>query len=335
MITKQQYVEFLVSTPANYTCSYLANHLEGVSHDTVTDFLQKSRFTARNLWGLAQYMIDDSEISYLIIDDSVQEKRYAKAIELVKRQYSGNAHGIVKGINVVNLVHVSKLNGESHPIDYRIYAPEHDGLTKNDHFREMLEHAFFDKEIKAKKIVFDAWYASKENLKYIHRKQRFFVTTLKSNRLVSLSKDTGYQHLDTIVWTQETLHTGILVKLKEVPFQVRLFKIVATNGDIDWVITNDLDSYLNSQIIQQEHGVGWKIEELHRELKQLTGIEKCQCQQARSQRNHIACCYHAWLSLKAKARELKITLYQARSMLFSEYLRAELQHPHIPAFNPG
>jgi len=33
MMTKQQYVEYLVSTPINYTCSNLAEHLEGVSHD--------------------------------------------------------------------------------------------------------------------------------------------------------------------------------------------------------------------------------------------------------------------------------------------------------------
>ena len=33
----------------------------------------------------------------------------------------------------------------------------------------------------------------------------------------------------------------------------------------------------------------WKIEEFHRELKQLTGVEACQCRQARIQRNHIAC----------------------------------------------
>jgi len=33
--------------------------------------------------------------------------------------------------------------------------------------------------------------------------------------------------------------------------------------------------------------VRWKIEET--ELKQLTGVEACQCRKARIQRNHIAC----------------------------------------------
>ena len=43
MITKQKYVEFLVSTPINYTCTNLAEHLEGMSHDAVSDFLKRER----------------------------------------------------------------------------------------------------------------------------------------------------------------------------------------------------------------------------------------------------------------------------------------------------
>ena len=45
------------------------------------------------------------------------------------------------GIGVVNLVHHSGAAGDFYPIDYRIYAPEMDGKTKNDHFREMLVRA--------------------------------------------------------------------------------------------------------------------------------------------------------------------------------------------------
>lgn len=53
MITKLQYVEYVVSTLVNFTGTYLAEHLEDVSHDTITDFLSRGRFTARNLWELA------------------------------------------------------------------------------------------------------------------------------------------------------------------------------------------------------------------------------------------------------------------------------------------
>ena len=89
MITKQKYVEYLISTPINYTCANLAEHLGGMSHDVVSDYLKRERLTARHLWELVAEQIDDSPDAYLIIDDSVQDKRYSRSIEMVKLQYSG------------------------------------------------------------------------------------------------------------------------------------------------------------------------------------------------------------------------------------------------------
>jgi SRSO17 transposase len=329
MITKRQYIEYLISTPVNYTCTNLADHLEGVSHDAISDYLQRERLTARQIWEWVKPLLKDSEQAHLIVDDSVQNKQYARKIELVKKQYSGAEHGLVSGIGVVNLVHTD--GQDFYPVDYRIYAPDADGKTKNDLFREMLLRAKSDKQLQARTILFDSWYASVDNLKLIVRLDMFFVTTLKDNRLVSLSKEQGYIHLQDIDWTPEQLQSGIPVKLKEVPFMVQLFKIVATNGDIEWVITNHAPASLSAQVIQDENALRWQIEQLHRELKQLTGSEKCECRKARSQRTHLACCYLAWLSLKVKALELNKTLYKIQHDLFSDYLRAELRHPHIPA----
>jgi hypothetical protein len=241
MLTTRQYTEYLIATTGNYTCTNLADHLTGeaaVSHDTVTDFLGREKLTPRRLWDVVAPLLQDSPDSYLIVDDSVQNKQYSKQIALVKLQYSGAEHGLVRGIGVINLVHT---NGQAHgfyPIDYRIYDPDGDGKSKNTHFREMLLRAISEKGLQARTILFDAWYASVDNLKLIQRLGRVFVTTLKSNRLVSLSKETGYVHLQEIDWTPDRLRDGVMVKLKELPFYVRLFKLVAPNGDIDWVITN-------------------------------------------------------------------------------------------------
>lgn len=330
MITKRQYIEYLISTPVNYTCSNLAEHLEGVSHDAIGDYLQREKLTARGLWELVQPLLKDDENAYLIVDDSVQNKQYSRKIELVKKQYSGAVHGLVRGIGVVNLVHS---DGEDfYPIDYRVYAPEADGKTKNDHFGEMVLNAKSDKQIKARTLLFDSWYASVDNLKLVQRLGMFFITTLKDNRMVSLSQEGGYIHLQAIEWTAHRLTYGVAVKLKEIPFKVQLFKVVAPNGDIEWVITNHPEGTFTTADIQDENAGRWQIEQLHRELKQLTGSEKCECRKARSQRNHLACCYLAWLTLKVKAHQLGKTLYAVQHDLLSDYLRAELRNPHIPAY---
>ena len=333
MINKRQYIEYLISTPVNYTCTNLAEHLEGVSHDAISDYLQREKLTARGLWELVEPLLNNQEDAYLIVDDSVQNKQYARKIELVKKQYSGNEHGLVCGIGVVNLVHSD--GQDFYPIDYRLYAPEADGKTKNDHFREMLLRASGDKGIKAKTLLFDSWYASVGNLKLIMRLGLFFVSTLKENRLVSLSQEQGYIHLQDIEWTAERQTYGVTVKLKEIPFKVQLFKVVATNGDIEWVISNHPQGTFSTSDIQDENAQRWQIEQLHRELKQLTGTEKCECRKARSQRNHLACCYLAWLSLKVKATQWGKSLYAAQHDLLRDYLRAELRNPRIPAYLPA
>ena len=328
MVTKRQYIEYLISTPGNYTCSNLADHLEGVSHDAVSDFLQRDKLSARQLWELASQLIKDSANSFLIVDDSVQDKRYSKNIELVKLQYSGNEHGLVRGIGIVNLVHSD--GTDFYPIDYRIYAPDTDGKTKNDHFGEMLIRAKTERGVQANTILFDSWYGSVANLKLVHRLGMTFFTTIKSNRMVALNKEQGYIHLDEVAWSDEQLQYGQSVKLKEVPFRVQLFKLVAPNGATLWAITNrqaDVDVHL----VQDELKVRWQIEQLHRELKQLTGTESCQCRKQRSQRNHLACCYQAWLSIKVKALQLAKSSYAVVADLLRDYLRAELRDPRIPA----
>ena len=72
---------------------------------------------------------------------------------------------------------------------------------------------------------------------------------------------------------------------------------------------------------------------MHRELKQLTGIEKCQARNARSQRNHISYCYQAWFALKRQAKVVGKTVYGIRNELFTEYLKTMLTKPIIPAYH--
>ena len=143
------------------------------------------------------------------------------------------------------------------------------------------------------------------------------------------------QHLQDLKWTSEQLQYGMTVKLKKIPFKMQLFKVVATNGDVEWVITNRVSGSIDTQVVQDENKVRWFIEQLHRELKQLTGIERCQCRKQRAQRNHFACCYHAWFSLKVVAQKLGKTLYQVKHNLWSDYLHNELRNPRILAYQPA
>jgi len=67
--------------------------------------------------------------------------------------------------------------------------------------------------------------------------------------------------------------------------------------------------------------VRWQVEEFYRSFKQLTEAEKCQCRTANAQRNHLQCCYSAWVSLRQHARTLGQTIYQAHQQQWVPYLR--------------
>ena len=98
MLTQATYIEYLLSTPRNYTCTHLADHLPSVSHDQVNRFLRNSSFSVNQLRALVLPLLNDSPGAFLFVDDSVQDKRYSRFIEVAKRQYSGAAHGLVTGI---------------------------------------------------------------------------------------------------------------------------------------------------------------------------------------------------------------------------------------------
>ena len=90
-----------------------------------------------------------------------------------------------------------------------------------------------------------------------------------------------------------------------------------------------LAAHLTREMVIEAVQVRWQVEEFHRSFKQLTGSEKCQCRKATAQRNHLACCYLTWVSLRQHARRIGQTIYQAHQQQWAPYLRQLLQKPLI------
>jgi hypothetical protein len=73
----------------------------------------------------------------------------------------------------------------------------------------------------------------------------------------------------------------------------------------------------------------YNIEQLHREGKQVTGLERCQCRKARIQRNPIGCAFLVWVRLKALAAQTGRTVYQLKHGLLDAYLIQQLKSPSL------
>ena len=59
------------------------------------------------LWEYVKNDVVADADGYLIFDDTVIDKRYAKRIALARRQYSGNVSGPLNGIAIVTCAYVN------------------------------------------------------------------------------------------------------------------------------------------------------------------------------------------------------------------------------------
>lgn len=330
-VTRLDYCQFLLVSQTNYTLTYFAEHSPGFSHDAVKRYLEEDKLTARMLWENVRGQVVRSEQGYLAFDDTVLDHDSSSKIELVRRQYSGNAHAVIKGIGVVTGVYVNPEIDQFWIIDYRIYDPDRDGKSKLDHVREMLDHALAAKELPFRGVLMDSWYAERKLMLHIEHLNKVYYCPLKANRQVDeTGGERGYQRVDSLTWTATEAEQGKTVHLKDFPkgHQVKLFRLVLSTQRTDFIATNDL-AQDSTQATQEVCGLRWKIEQFHRETKQTTGIEGCQCRLARIQRNHIACAILVWVRLKHLAQETASTIYQLKQGLLGDYLRAQLRSPAI------
>ena len=109
---------------------------------------------------------------------------------------------------------------------------------------------------------------------------------------------------------------------------MKVFRLASDSGCTEYIATNDL-SQCDIEEARGKSRLRWKIEQLHRELKQTTGIGACQCRKHRAQRNHITCCLWVWVGLTRAARATGQTIYQLKASLLNDYIRQQLQKPLI------
>jgi len=328
--TRQLYCQYLLSSHINYTCTNLAEHFENLDHNSVYRYLKTERLTPRLLWERVKDQIVYSPNGAIIFDDTVLDKSYSFAIEGVRRQYSGNAHAVIRGIGLVTCVYYNPEIDRFWVLDYRLFDPERDGKTKPNHVSDMLDQLKF-RHVEFRFVLMDAWYATTPLMTRLINEAKIFYCPLKKNRLVDDSRgEQPYRAIETLDWTPEELLSGKGVKVKKFAQDTRLklFRVVVSTNRTDFIVTNDM-TQSDTFEAQKVSGQRWKIEQFHREAKQITGIEYCQCRLNRSQRNHIAAALLVWVAFKELADKTTQTVYQLKHGLLSDYLKQQLRNPAI------
>jgi hypothetical protein len=330
-VTRLDYCQYLLVSQINYTLTNFAEHAEKFSHDAANRYLAGDEIRPRLVWENVKGEVVQTHYGFLVFDDTVIDKSFSRNIELVRSQYSGNVHKVIKGVGVVTCVYVNPQIDQFWIIDYRIYDPDGDGKTKLDHVQDMLLNCVYQKQLPFWAVLMDSWYATKEIMLLIERLDKIYYCPLKDNRQVD---DSGgakpYERVDSLEWTEAEIQHGKIIKIKGFPgdHKVKLFRVVLSTQHMDYIVTNEM-AQDNVEVVQGVCGFRWKVEQFHRETKQLTGIEGCQCRKARIVRNHIGCAILVWIRLKQVAQQSQCTIYQVKNGLLSDYLRQQLRSPTI------
>jgi DDE superfamily endonuclease len=290
-VTDLDYINFLVASPVVFSCTEAArvqpDRPRRAAHDALTRLLQRLDPDPTPLWNEAEQHVILHD-GLLIIDDTTLDKPYAHQIALVHRQWSGKHHRVVAGINLVTVLWSD--GTDAIPCDYRLYDKPVDGLTKNAHFRAMLQTAK-ERGFHPRFVAFDGWDSSLENLKTIRSFGWHWLTRLKSNRQVN-PDGTGNRALQACAAISEV---GAVVHLKGYGM-IQVFRIATPDGDTEYWATDVLT--LTALERKELAGQIWVIEVYHRGLKQFCGVERCQARSARAQRNHIGWAVRAFLRLE-------------------------------------
>jgi len=317
-VRPEDYVQFLLASPTQFTCTEAARlQPQPTAHDAFNRLLTRLQPDPETLWREAQPQLRADD-GILVLDDSTLDKPYARHMDLVGWHWSGKHHRPVKGINLLTLLWT---DGDRHiPCDYRLYDKTHDGCSKNDLFGQLLRAAK-QRGLQPKCICFDSWYSSLDNLKLIRSLHWHWLARLKVNRKVRVDFGSA-QALSTV----DIPVQGRIVHLPGYG-SIRVFRVVATNGDTDHWASNDLEM---SALTRLQYGeFSWRIEEYHRGIKQFCGAEGCQARRAKAQRNHIGLSLRAFLRLECHCYALGLSWFQAKLDVIRNAVKGYLANPSM------
>ena len=258
-ISRLDYCQHLLSTQVNYTITNFANHTEKIGHDSINRYLGREKLTPRLVW------------------------------ELVKTDVVPSPNGFILFIGIVNCIYLNPETEQYWIIDYCIFDPDRDGKTKLDHVAEMLRNIVLSEQLNFRTVLMDSWYATKEMMLMIESMNKLCYCPLKTNRLVDDSGGTEkYKPVKKLSWSSFELENGKRIKINKFPkdHKVQLFPVPVSTNRTDYIVTNDV-ACSSSSDAREVCAKRWKIEQFHRELKQTTGIEKCQCRKARIQKGTV------------------------------------------------
>jgi hypothetical protein len=290
-----------------------------LSHDSVNRFLERERFTPKDLFDEESDRVELAG-GIISVDDSVLDKPYMNSnkASLVDYFWSGKHKRPVKGINLITLFYTD-INGVSVPVNYRIYDKS-SSKTKNDYFIEMLTE-ILSWGVSPSWVTGDSWYSSLGNMKHIRKLGLNFMFGIENNRTISIDRGQYIQIQKLEDWREDEQ----TVYLKDYGM-VKVFRQIYKKSYRYYVMSHsELDQLPGIKKIDFErvHAAHWSIERYHRAIKQVCNIEKFQVRKENQIKNHVFCVLKGFIRLEFLRIDKKIMhWYEIQRDLFVNSIKS-------------
>lgn len=322
------YSDYLICQNKYATATGLSDLLCGdISHDKITRFLNSDDYSSKQLWQYVKPMVKEqsSDDGVLILDDSIEEKPYTDENEVNCYHFSHAKGNVVKGINILSCL--VRYDDVSFPVGYEVIrkpilycdlktkqVKRRSEVNKNELFRSLISQACHN-QVSYKYILADNWFASKDNMEYIHNDiKKHFIIGVKTNRNISFSQFGQYKALKSQALEKDTLYR---VWLKGLSFPVVLIKKIFTNDDgsegVLYLVSNDDTSTADQ--LYSVYQKRWRIEEYHKSIKQNASLAKSPTKKVRSQCNHIFCSLISYCKLEFLKRKTNLNHFAIKYKL--------------------
>ena len=317
--TAEDYIQFPLATPRVATATEAAraqpDRPAAPAHDALPRLLTRPGPDPAALWQEVRPLLRLPG-GWLVLDDSTPDKPHARHMSLVCRHWSGNPYEVVDGINLIGLAWSD--GDRLYPTDYRVSHEAADGKAKDDHSRDPLAGARA-RGSRPRGVPSDGWYAGLENLKAVRGYGWVFLARLAASRAVRLDRQPPRP-----AGALPVSASGTAAWLPGFGM-VKVFRIVATDGDTRHWVTNDLG--MGEPTRPQFAEQSWAVGEYHRGLKQYTGADRCRCRAARARRHHIGCALRALVRLGWHRFTTGVSWFGAKSRIVRAAVRHYLEQP--------
>jgi hypothetical protein len=296
----------LILLEARPTHTRVARRLPARCHDALGRLLRQMPWSTRLLSALlcafAKRLGCDG---YLLLDDVIVEKAFAKRLAWASKIYSFAKKRKLWGIHIVVLLWCSLDGRWRIPVGFRLWRPKRS--CRKARYRTKLQLASELVEVavaaglKVGYIVGDTHYSAGWFTKRLARLGLIWHGTLDPKTIVVWRGERqAVRELAQQLQLKWREHLGLRAKALRVyaPKYGQLRLVVTRNrhGNYEYLVSNDLRCDLTAMVLRKRSR--WSVETVFRDTKQFAGLEACQCWVDQALVRHIALVFVTFVVLQ-------------------------------------